>query len=443
MRFADRVDAGKQLVRAVEHLAGPETVVLGLPRGGLPVAREVAVALRLPLDTILVRKLGVPGQPELAMGAIGERGITVMNGDVVRMTGVSDEEVRHVEERERAELNRRHDLYRGDGVMTNLSGRTALIVDDGIATGATAKAACAVARAMGASRVVVAVPVAPSGWSVDFDGVADETVCLYEPAHFLSVGHFYENFAQVTDDDVVDILRARARPSGRPVDSRDEKVIPVGAGVSLRGTMRVPGNARGLVVFVHGSGSSRRSPRNAYVADELRSRGMATLLFDLLTEDEAEDRGHVFDIALLADRLGHVLSWATNQPGVSRLPVALFGASTGAAAALEHAASPRSEVVAVVSRGGRPDLATGALGRVRCPVLLIVGEDDTLVLGWNRNAKREIGAHCDLVVVPGATHLFEEPGTLEKAAEIAGRFLEDVFGESTSRHAGGARKASR
>lgn len=447
MRFADRVDAGRQLVRLVEHLAGPEAVVLGLPRGGIPVAREIADALGLPLDVIIVRKLGVPGQPELAMGAIGEGGVRVMNGDVLSMTGVSDEEVSHVESRERGELERRRQLFRQDSPMVDLAGRTALIVDDGIATGATARAACAVARAHGAARVVLAVPVAPQGWIRDFSGVADELVCLHEPSHFLSVGHFYENFAQVSDADVVDILRSRRRGrAAHAVDAHDV-TIDIGGGRRLGGVLAVPASPIGCVIFAHGSGSSRHSPRNAHVADVLNRHGMATLLFDLLTEDEADERSRVFDVRLLAGRLEAVVAWAGQTEEVRELPVALFGASTGAAAALVCAASPASDVAAVVSRGGRADLAGDALHSVRCPVLLIVGEDDTLVLSWNRSAKKTIGAHCELRVIPRATHLFEEPGTLEKAADAAAEFLEDVFSPGPGRRehgfGGSGRAASR
>jgi putative phosphoribosyl transferase len=202
------------------------------------------------------------------------------------------------------------------------------------------------------------------------------------------------------------------------VHVRDEDVtIPAGA-VSLAGRLDVPQAARGIVVFVHGSGSSRHSPRNRYVAAVLDAAGLATLLFDLLTSREELDRANVFDIELLAQRLEEVIRWLRARPEVGHLPVGLFGASTGAAAALWAAAHDES-IDAVVSRGGRPDLAGSRLGRVRAPTLLIVGGRDHTVLELNRRAQGQLRCETRLAVVPGATHLFEEPGTLQAAAELA------------------------
>ncbi len=192
----------------------------------------------------------------------------------------------------------------------------------------------------------------------------------------------------------------------------------------LEGTLGFPaGQASGLVLFAHGSGSSRFSPRNAYVASALRKAGLATLLFDLLSESEALDRANVFDIDLLADRLLAGTVWAQARETTRSLPVGYFGASTGAAAALIAAARLGENIAAVVSRGGRPDLAGDALKLVKAPTLLIVGGDDTEVLGLNRGALRALRCERMLEVVPGATHLFEEPGTLEAVVELARRWF--------------------
>jgi pimeloyl-ACP methyl ester carboxylesterase len=187
---------------------------------------------------------------------------------------------------------------------------------------------------------------------------------------------------------------------------------------ALDGDLDVPAQARALVVFCHGSGSSRRSPRNRQVASTLNARGLATLLFDLLSPAEAEDRRLVFDDRLLADRVCEALDWIDARPALAALPVGLFGASTGAAAALRAAAMRPARVFAVVSRGGRPDLARDALPRVRAPTLLIVGSADEEVLALNRQALRTLRAG-ELAEVPGATHLFEEPGALEQVAAQA------------------------
>jgi pimeloyl-ACP methyl ester carboxylesterase len=179
----------------------------------------------------------------------------------------------------------------------------------------------------------------------------------------------------------------------------------------------------GLVVFAHGSGSGRRSPRNRYVAEELNRRGLATLLFDLLTENESFDRANVFDIRLLARRLGEALDWKAERDDLAGLPVGLFGASTGAAAALAAAAERPDEVAAVVSRGGRPDLAEGALAQVRAPTLLVVGGADVDVLELNQWAADRLTCEHALQVVPGATHLFEERGALARVAALAGEWF--------------------
>ncbi|WP_169950037.1 dienelactone hydrolase family protein [Microbispora sp. H11081] len=214
--------------------------------------------------------------------------------------------------------------------------------------------------------------------------------------------------------------------------------IPL-AGVVLDADVAVPADARGAVLFAHGSGSGRHSPRNRYVAAELRRAGLATVLADLLTvEEEREDAftGHLrFDIGLLAERVGGLADRLPDDELVGGLPVGLFGASTGAAAALVAAAARPGGVGAVVSRGGRPDLAGGALRSVRQPTLLIVGERDTVVLDLNRTAMREIAGPVELEIVPGATHLFEEPGTLETVARLARDwFLRHLAGGTPPAH---------
>jgi putative phosphoribosyl transferase len=207
------------------------------------------------------------------------------------------------------------------------------------------------------------------------------------------------------------------------MSSSREVTIPAGEGTQTAGDLTVPDAARGLVVFAHGSGSSRHSPRNRQVADALQERSLATLLLDLLTAEEERDRANVFDIELLARRLITATHWAAHDPELTALPVGYFGASTGAAAALWAAAELGERIDAVVSRGGRPDLAGERLASVRAPTLLIVGERDELVLDLNRAAQRRLGGRSELVVVPRASHLFEEPGALEQVASLAGEWL--------------------
>ena len=188
---------------------------------------------------------------------------------------------------------------------------------------------------------------------------------------------------------------------------------------NLEGFLAMPEDAGALVIFAHGSGSSRLSPRNNAVAEKLRQAGLATLLFDLLTSAEAADRANVFDIELLGARVAEAVAWARREPATSALPVGLFGASTGAAAALVAASALPGDVAAIVSRGGRPDLAGAHLDIVRAPTLLIVGGADDVVLGLNRIALQRLNCVKELRIVPGATHLFEEPGALEQVVEAA------------------------
>ncbi len=201
------------------------------------------------------------------------------------------------------------------------------------------------------------------------------------------------------------------------------EVMVKAGGVTLAGNLSVPAQTTGLVIFAHGSGSSRFSSRNRYVAEQLQARRLATLLFDLLTADEHRIDQHTrelrFDIGLLSSRLRDTVDWALQQPACHGLAIGLFGASTGAAAALVAAAERPAAVRAVVSRGGRPDLAGTALPLVRAPTLLIVGGDDGLVIDLNRQAAQAMQCEIELEIVPGASHLFEEPGTLEEAARLA------------------------
>lgn len=191
----------------------------------------------------------------------------------------------------------------------------------------------------------------------------------------------------------------------------------------LPGVLYSPSRPSALVIFAHGSGSSRLSPRNAFLAEKLVERGLACLLFDLLTPEEAEDRRNVFDIRLLAQRVGDALRWVPGQELLAHLPIGLFGASTGAAAALVASCEAPMTIAAVVSRGGRPDLAGDALRRVKAPSLLIVGGLDEDVLALNREALATMHCEARLEIVPGAAHLFEEPGALEEVVTLAGAWL--------------------
>lgn len=425
--FHNRREAGRQLGRVLRDLAHANPLILGLPRGGVPVADEVASALESPLDVVIVRKLGSPLNPEYGFGAVGEAGALVIDDVARKEIGVSDTELRRIIGRERAEIERRNALYREGRPMLDVTGRTVIVVDDGLATGSTASAAIAALRGLGAERIVLAVPTGAAQSVELLQSKADDVVCLQTPEWFRAVGSQYEDFSQVTDQEVIDILRARSRPAvgnalvGGGVDALvvDRDIaVEIRTGVALPGRISVPASAIGVVAFAHGSGSSRLSPRNASVARILQRAGLGTLLFDLLTQDESHDQSNVFDIGLLANRLALATAWLRARPATGALPIGYFGASTGAAAALV-AASDDPEIAAVVSRGGRPDLAGAALPKVTAPTLLIVGGLDLEVIVLNRTARSQMTCPTRLDIVPGATHLFDEPGTLAAAAGLA------------------------
>ena len=206
MRFTDRAHAGRVLSGMLDHFAGRPTVILGLPRGGVPVGFEIARRLGAPLEVLLVRKLGVPTQPELAMGAIGEGGIRVLDEQRIERLGIRSAAVERVERRERKELARQAERFRGDSRPADLGGKIAVIVDDGIATGATARAACLITRRLGAGQVVLAAPVAPREASATFAEVADELVVAHTPRRFAAIGMFYRDFRPTPDATVVEML---------------------------------------------------------------------------------------------------------------------------------------------------------------------------------------------------------------------------------------------
>lgn len=431
--FHDRRDAGRQLADRLQRFAPEHPVVIGLPRGGVPVAFEVAHALGAPLDVLVVRKIGAPGNPEFGIGAVAEGGFRVLHTSAVRSLQLSPGELERAIQLAERELEDRRQRVRGDWPPLDVAGKTVILVDDGLATGGTARAALRALRARDPARLVLAVPV---GASETVDALAtecDEVICLLMPELMWAVGYWYEQFDQTTDAEVTSLLAAArsvasadagppgpgvpASRSGPPQRSGERIAIPGGG--EIVGDLVVPERPSGIVVFAHGSGSSRHSPRNREVAGALNRAGFATLLIDLLSLGEERERANVFDIPLLASRLGIATRWVREQPGVQRLGLGYFGASTGAGAALWAAAESGGDVQAVVSRGGRPDLAAPRLHEVRSPTLLIVGGLDHVVIELNREALAHLRCEAALEIVPGATHLFEESGTLEQVARLA------------------------
>ena len=436
MRFRNRTEAGQRLGHALLALADEDPIVLALPRGGVPVAAEVARALGAPLDVLVARKIGAPVQPELAIGAVAEDGVTYLDRALCDAVGVSPSEAMELAAGARGRVAESVARLRGSRPLPELTNRTVILVDDGLATGATARAAIKAIAAERPRRLVLAVPVAAAQTATRLRREVDELVALDEPTNLGAVGQWYADFRPVSDAEVDALLQERLPPRAAPDEAAAaiEVTIP-GDGVLLRADLAVPPTARGLVVFAHGSGSGRRSPRNRAVARTLGGRGFATLLLDLLSEREqaldAESGRYRFDIALLASRLVAATDWIATAPKLRELPLGYFGSSTGAAAALLAAAARADRVGAVVSRGGRVDLAGAAVHLVRAATLLLVGSDDETVLELNERALAELRCEKQLLVIEGAGHLFEEPGALDVVTQLAARWFADHLAPPT------------
>lgn len=426
--FTDRAEAGRMLAELVRDRVGPDVVVLGLTRGGVPVAFEVARALAAPLDVIVVGRLGVPWRPEVTMGALGEDGARIIDDRVVEAAMVSPREVDAVERGERVRLGERVARLRGDRPPRMLGGWTAVIVDDGLATGASARVACQVARNRGARRIVVAVPVASEEGLRALAPAVDDVVVLQTRDDLPGIGQAYLEFPPTDDDEVACLLMTADGfvvpdgPFGDPETAfptpAEEKVFPIG-GVPLIGRITVPNHARELVILAHDSSRQRHTARSRYLSRVLTDAGFATLQLDLLTRDEEIHGNRYLAIPRLAGRL-HAVTRVL-QEDFDR--VDYLGDAVAAAIALEAAAAEDLHIHAVACLSGRPDLVA-RLGAVRAPLLLVVGEQDSAVLRLNVQSAAKLSYPYRLVTIPRAGHRFREPGVLQKAAaEVRAWFL--------------------
>lgn len=418
-RWVDRIEAGARLANALMPFQGQHPLVLAMPRGGVPVGRVIADRLGGELDVVLVHELLAPGQRMPAIGTIDESG-TLRIVDPAARNSIDMPYLRQEAARQLQRIRERRRQYSPHRTRIDPESRIVIVVGDGQASNAIMAAALRAVRQQMPLRLICAIPQAPASTLGTLRSLADNVVCLpslvsaYDGASTCGV------LSEVDDEDVVRLLARRGPAVPPETDLAETLRFPVD-GQNLVGDVYVPPHARGLVVFAHGMGSGRLSPRNRHVATLLHQHGIATLLFDLLgAGEEAEPVVGRIDVARLAHRLDEVVQSLRHDSPFGRLPFGLFGAGTGAAVALRAASRHGDSIRAAVLRGGRPELAgSAALGQMRAPTLLIVGGEDLPLVASNRHALDALRTYAELAVVPRAGHLFMEPGALGRLAALA------------------------
>jgi predicted phosphoribosyltransferase/dienelactone hydrolase len=408
MIYRDRKDAGEKLAATLKERGFENPVVLGIPRGGVPLAAEVARTLPGELGVVVARKLGAPWNPELAIGATTAIGVTYVNSAVAAEVGADDAYIEAETQRQVQEAQRREELF-DSSRRPKVEGRTVIVVDDGIATGATAIAAVRSLKAEGAKRVILAIPVGPPQTVRQLRDEADEVVCLDEEPGFWAVGQFYVDFNPVSDEEVrqtLDTFSAVAADPARRVEIRRD-------GVRLVGVLTTPSSEGGsfpIVIFVHGLGSGKNSPRNLAIAERLVDAGIATLLFDLSGHGESSADTREGMEAYVAD-IEAAFAWASRQEEVDKELIGIAGSSLGATVAIEALSQGRVTPRTMVLRA--PPIEPEELRRVRVPSLVLIGSRDPLRadVHWGVAGSPQL----TVSIVEGASHLFEEPGTLEEA----------------------------
>jgi predicted phosphoribosyltransferase/pimeloyl-ACP methyl ester carboxylesterase len=408
--FQDREDAGRQLASLVKERGLEHPLVLGIPRGGVPVAAEVARAVRGDLGVVVARKLRSPWQPELAIGAVASDGTSYINDELARDTGADAKYLEEERKYQAEEARRREEAFNGRR-RGDVRGRDVVIVDDGIATGATAIAAIRSMKAAGARKVVLAVPVGPRSTIQEMRAEADDVICVSVEDDFYAIGQFYVDFSAFEDARVKAVLDGFVAQTA----GADPRSAIVSRGqVRLAAVLSTPpGNGPWpCVVFVHGLGSGKDSPRNVVISEHLLDAGIATVLFDLSGHGESSAAESGLD-DYVAD-LRAVYEWAREQPEVDPTRIGVAGSSLGAAVAIRATKERLIAPATLVLRA--PPMDQPDLEGMSVPVLVIVGSEDPLMPDVRRAAEAVPGVR--LSVVEGAGHLFEEAGALEAVLAV-------------------------
>ncbi len=415
MVFRNRSEAGRVLADALRQRGIERPVVLGIPRGGVTVAAEIARELDGELGVVVARKVGAPDQPELAIGAVTADGSSWIDADLARLTGADDAYLEQAKAREVEEAKRRESVF-DHHRQPSLEGRTVLVVDDGLATGATARAALRSVRNAGAARVVLAVPVAPPHTLAEMEREADDAIAATVEENFYAIGQFYLDFRPVSDEEVQELLGSAPQ---RPPERRDFRIRRGDIDLAAR-LLLPPGKGPfPCVIFAHGLGSDKDSPRNVPIAEHLLDAGIASLLFDFNGHGESleDPRGReAFPIDLAA-----AYAWAITEPAIDAHAVGVSGSSLGGTVALEALRMGKIKPRTMVLRG--PPVEEHAFAGLTVPVLVLVGEFDPLRTDIERAAS---GADAAVVsVVPKAGHLFEESGALLETLERTVRWFQE------------------
>jgi len=420
--FHDRIEGGRALAGALSAYRGKNVLVLGIPRGGVPVAAEVARELGADLDIVVARKLGAPGQPELAIGAVTANGGRYLNEAYIRELGVSQRYLEQETARKSTEAKDREARLRGRRPAATIEGRTVIVVDDGLATGATMRAALRSVRQRAPARLVMAAPVGAPESCAAMLAEADEVVCPLQPSIFYAVGVHYEEFEPVEDEVVARILetfRTMTSP-GRGDSPRSIEIdFKNSVGYRLAGTLTVPPTSEPVpvVAFAHGMGSGRTSSRNRAIAERLVRSSIAAFMLDFTGHGDSQGAIEEASIERMAQDLAAALDVLKQREEVDAARIGVSGSSSGGVVALVLAAGdPRVKALVLrsVPAGGLESVASN----VHAPTLVIAGSEDWPIVREDEALATLIPAEHDFVVVPGAGHLFEGPGQAERVAEL-------------------------